>query len=88
MDTARMEDQLYFVTFFVEAQKGRPVSTGTGFFYEHRVHDKRIPALIANRHVIEGFDQASVRIFASDDGTAPISIPPLPMRSPAARRVA
>lgn len=68
----RPADQLLFTTVRIETTGAEgKVSSGTGFFYNHRLDgDKVLPLIITNKHVINGAKQGRFQLHESNGSGA------------------
>lgn len=70
MKMTRSEQLLYSTIMIVTFREGHMTGSGTGFVFLYDSDGISYPALITNKHVIEGADRAKVKITmgASDNG--------------------
>ena len=65
-------DQLVYSTVKITCQNSSSVSTGTGFFMRKELEDgKKITAIVTNKHVVNGYDNAEIVLCqANTEGAA------------------
>ena len=65
-------DQLVYSTVKITCQNSSSVSTGTGFFMRKELEDgKNITAIVTNKHVVNGYDNAEIVLCqANTEGAA------------------
>ena len=67
MSLSPAEQLLYSTVRLVSSKYGKPLSTGTGFFYQFQLEDDRIcPCLITNKHVMKDADEVSALCHNED----------------------
>ena len=68
-----MLEQLCFCTTRIATENSnRNKYSGTGFFFDLNIDDKRVPLLITNKHVVEGMEKGEFRITMSDAEGQPL----------------
>jgi hypothetical protein len=73
MEPLSMLEQLCFCTTRIETEdSNRNKYSGTGFFFDLNIDDKRVPLLITNKHVVEGMEKGEFRITMSDAEGQPL----------------
>ena len=67
IDLNRPQEQMLFTTLRIEGAlaDGRS-TTGTGFIFERRLGNNRIPFIVTNRHVVEGVKNGAVYFHIAD----------------------
>lgn len=65
-------EKLLFCTIRIEASKtGGGTSTGTGFFYNHKVDDRHnLPLIITNKHVVSDASSGSFHVHLAENSDA------------------
>ena len=66
-----LADILSYLTMHIRSQDGRVPVTGTGFFFTFRIKDGRgmsVPALVTNKHVVQGYSGTTLLFTVSKDG--------------------
>ena len=59
-------EMIITTTIRIEASSDSQSSTGTGFFYSISEHDKYIPMIITNRHVVQGMKKITIVFTLAD----------------------
>lgn len=68
-----LSEQLCYVTTRIEASNNHVSSTGTGFFFNLKIDEKRIePLLVTNKHVIQGMAKGRFLFTKADSNGNPI----------------
>jgi hypothetical protein len=66
-------EQLCFSTTHIETEKSTGTKfTGTGFFFDLQIDDKKVPIVITNKHVVNGMSKGLFRLTKSDSDGNPI----------------
>ena len=72
---SRAEQMFYCATKVETSLNGRPVQTGTGFFYVvHLAEDRtrEVHLLVTNKHVLEGADRINLKLHQNDGKGSPV----------------
>jgi hypothetical protein len=56
-------EQIMLSTVRIECKSNKGnISTGTGFFFNYQIDDKKVPVIVTNKHVVEGANVGSFHI--------------------------
>lgn len=68
-----ISEQLTYSTARIECKlQDGSIGTGTGFFFRFEVDNKFIPAIVTNKHVIEGAKRGMINFNLADQNGDPL----------------